>query len=74
MGRNISMHHAQDVIAFIDGVHNDPQGIDIEDLIEIPALDIHLAVDAVDALDPALQVEVHSLGIEPLGKPFPDHR
>ena len=58
------VHHAQHIVTFIDCVHDDTQGIDVKDLIEITALDIHLAVDAVDALYPALQKELHALFVQ----------
>lgn len=35
-------------------------GVDVEDLLEGAALDVDLAVDAVDALDPARRVDLAS--------------
>ena len=51
------MHDAQEVVALNDRVHNEPHRVDVVDLVKGPALHIHLAVDAVDALDPAFQVD-----------------
>ncbi len=51
------MDDAQNVVAFDDAVHNDAHRIDVVDFIETSAVHIHLAVDAIDAFDAALQVD-----------------
>ena len=45
---------AQRAVALGDGVQDDPDGVDVVDLVKGLVLHEHLAVDAVDALDPAL--------------------
>ncbi len=52
------MDDAQDVVALQHRVHDDPDGVDVVYLIHVPALHVHLAVDAVDALDPAVDLGV----------------
>ena len=46
------VNQAQHVVTVIDGIDNDAHRIDIVNLIDIAALDIHFIVDAVDAFDP----------------------
>src|SRR5699024_12366264 len=45
---------AQGAVALGDGVQDDADGVDVVDLVKGFVLDEHLAVNAVDALDPAL--------------------
>ena len=45
---------AQGAVALGDGVQDDADGVDVVDLVKGFVLDEHLAVDAVDAFDPAL--------------------
>ena len=55
------VHDAEHRVALVRGIHDDPHGIDVINLVKVSALHVHLAVDAVDALDPALQKELHAL-------------
>ena len=51
---------SQRLIALCDRIYDDPDGADIVDLAEGQVLALHLAVDAVDVLGPAL-----NLGLQP---------
>ena len=42
---------AQDVVAVGDGVHDDPEGVQIIQLVDGLVLGLHLAIDGVDVLD-----------------------
>ena len=58
------VHDAQHRVTLIAGVHDDTDSIYVVDFVEVSALHIHLAVDAVDALYPALQKELHALFVQ----------
>ena len=62
------VHHTQDVVAVSHGVHNHPEGEQVEDLVEGLVLAEHLAVDGVGVLDPA----VDDMGDAQLIQPFID--
>ena len=46
--------YAQHVIAVGDGIHNDPEGAQVENAVQIQLLGVHFAVDAVYMLYPAI--------------------
>ena len=50
------MDDAQDVVALQHRIHNHPDGVDVVDLVHVAPLHIHLAVDAVDAFYPAVDL------------------
>ncbi len=54
------------VVALVDRIDYDPDRVNIEDLVEGPAKDIHLSVYPVDALYPALDIGVGVLGLDPV--------
>ena len=58
------MDDTENVVAFQYRIHYNADGVDIVDFIEGTALDIHLAVDAVDALDPAVDLCGHVLRLQ----------
>ena len=51
------VHNAEHVVAVDDRVNDDAQGEHVVDLVEALALNEHLAVNAVDALDAPLDVD-----------------
>src|SRR5699024_4535448 len=57
----------QHVVAVGDGVHNDPEGVDIIQLIHGLPLGLHFPVDGVDVLDPAVGFVADAHTGEPLG-------
>ena len=60
------VNDAQHIVALGDVVHNDPEGVEIEDLVHGLVLGIHLAVDGVGVLHPAVDGAVDALGVQPL--------
>ncbi len=48
------MNVPQDLVAFLDGFNDDPEGEDIVDLVRGEVLVQHLFVDAVEVLDASL--------------------
>ena len=62
------MDAAQNVVAFGDVVHDDPEGVQVEDLVHGLVLGEHLAVDGVDVLHPAVDGGLDTL----LGQSFLD--
>ena len=58
------VHDAQHRVTLIAGVHDDTDSIYVVDFVEVSALHIHLAVDTVEALYPALQKELHALFVQ----------
>ena len=61
------MDVAQHVIAVRDGVHNDPEGVDVVQLVHPLALGLHFPVDGIDVLDAAIGGVVDAHGGKPLG-------
>ena len=59
------VHQTEDVIAVGDVVHDDAEGVQVEDLIQRLVLGVHLAVDGVDVLDAAVHLAVHALLVHP---------
>ena len=57
---------AQHVITLGDVVHDDPEGIQIEDLIQGLVLGKHLAVDGVGVFHPAVHLAADALLLQPL--------
>ena len=58
----------EDVVAVGDGVHDDPEGIEVVELVDRLVLGLHLAVDGVDMLDAACDGAVDAHALEPLGQ------
>ena len=58
---------AQHVVAVGDGVHDDPEGVDVVQLVHGLSLSLHLPVDGVDMLDPSVGGVVDSHGSQALG-------
>ena len=58
---------AQHIVAVRDGVHNDPEGVDVVQLVHGLALGLHLAVDGVNVLDAAVGLVVNAHALQPLG-------
>ena len=58
------MDDTENVVALQYRIHYNADGVDIVDFIEGTALDIHLAVDAVNALDPAVDLCGHVLRLQ----------
>ena len=58
---------AQYVVAVGDGVNDHPEGVNIEQLVYGFALGLHLAVDGVNVLDPAVGLVVDADALQPLG-------
>ena len=52
---------AQHVIAAGDVVHDDPEGVQVEDLVQGLVLGVHLPIDGVDVLYPAIDGGVDAL-------------
>ncbi len=60
---NVTQH----VVAVGDGVHDDPEGVDVVKLVDGLALSLHLPVDGVYMLDPAIGLVGNAHGGKPLG-------
>ena len=58
---------SQNVIAVGDGIHNHPESIDVVQLVHGLALGLHLAVDGVNVLDPAVGLVVDTHAGQTLG-------
>ena len=58
---------AQHVVAVGDGVHDDPESVDVVQLVHGLGLGLHLPVDGVDMLDPSVGGVVDSHGSQALG-------
>ena len=58
---------AQHVVAVGDGIHDDPESVDVVQLVHGLGLGLHLPVDGVDMLDPSVGGVVDPHGGEPLG-------
>ena len=58
---------AQDVIAVGDGVHDDPEGVEIVQLVHGFVLILQLAVDGVDVLNAAIDLALDAHALQPLG-------
>ena len=63
---------AQDVVAFQHRIHNNPHRVDVVNLVHIAALHIHLAVDAVDAFHPSVNLGLDMLFLQALVDPHND--
>ena len=57
---------AQDIVALGHVVDDDPEGIEVEDLVHGLVLGIHLAVDGVDMLHPAVDGAADALLVQPV--------
>ena len=57
---------AQHIVAVGDIVHDDPERVQVEDLVHGLVLGVHLAVDGVDVLDPAVNGAADALLVQPL--------
>ena len=57
--------NAQHIVAVLNGIHDDPHGKYIVDFLKGLSLDKHFAVDAVNALDPALDVHIGNGDLHP---------
>ena len=60
---------AQNVIAVGDGVHNDTESVNVIQLIHGFALVLHLPIDGVDVLDPAVGLVVDTHTGQTVGDP-----
>ena len=60
------MHQTEHCITFVHRVHDDTHCIYIINLVKVASLHIDLAVDAVDALDTALQEKLHVFLFQPV--------
>ena len=60
------MDDAQDIVALGHVVDDDPEGIEVEDLVHGLVLGIHLAVDGVDMLHPAVDGAADALLVQPV--------
>ena len=58
---------AQHVVAVGNGVHDDPEGVDVVKLVDGLSLSLHFPVDGVYMLDPAVGLVVDAHGGKPLG-------
>ena len=57
----------QHIVAIGNGVHNDPEGINIVQLVHSLALGVHLPIDGVHVLDPSVSGAVDVHRGQPLG-------
>ena len=61
--------NAQDIVAFNDGVDDDPHCVNIVKLFKAFAHHVNLAVNPVDAFHPALNMGFHTEILKPAGDP-----
>ena len=60
------VHHAQHIVALRDVVHDHPEGVQVENLVHGLVLGVHLAVDGVGVLHPAVDGAADALGVQPV--------
>ena len=60
------VHTAQHIVALGDVVHDDPEGVQIEDLVQGLVLGVHLAVNGIRVLDAAVHLTVDAIVVHAL--------